>query len=275
MIDFFSSLHPFFVYFTIGLLGTSAVLYLVGFVLQKQDSKKTVQTMALWLLWGGAGVTVLAIASGFWAYSGQAPDDTANLAVKGHRNWAIGTALLFFALAGWTWSFVRKGKMIPFYFPTLLLIGAVLIGITGWKGGDLVSSYGSGSTPIIDAPPPEETVAAFHASLNNGEGDAAMAFLENDVLIYESGYVEKSAQEYADHHLSADMEFLAGMTDEIISSDVKIVGRVATVVSEIRTFGRYNDQDFNLAVAETMILVWDGTAWKITHIHWSSHPIEE
>ena len=145
MIEFISGLHPFFVYFTIGLLSTSAILYLVGYILKKQDAKKAVQNMALWLLWGGAGVTVLAIASGFWAYSAPDLDSPANLAVKGHRNWALGTAILFFALAGWTWSFVRKGKMIPFYFPALLFVGALLIGITGWKGGDLVSSYGNGS----------------------------------------------------------------------------------------------------------------------------------
>ena len=68
MIEFISGLHPFFVYFTIGLLSTSAILYLVGYILKKQDAKKAVQNMALWLLWGGAGEPVLAFASGFWAY---------------------------------------------------------------------------------------------------------------------------------------------------------------------------------------------------------------
>lgn len=277
MIEFFSGLHPFFVYFTIGLLSTSAILHLVGYFLQKQDSKKAVQNMALWLLWGGAGVTVLAIASGFWAYSAPAPDDTTDLAVKGHRNWALGTSILFFALAGWTWSFVRKGKMIPFYFPTLLLVGAVLIGITGWKGGDLVSSYSTtnGQETAINAPPPEDTVAAFHQALNEGNGEAALSFLDPEVLIYESGYVEASAEEYKNHHLEADMKFLAGMKSETNSSNVSVMGKVATVTNQTRTTGTYNDKDYNLAGTETMVLVWDGSAWKITHIHWSSHQVED
>lgn len=278
MIEFISGLHPFFVYFTIGLLSTSAILYLVGYILKKQDAKKAVQNMALWLLWGGAGVTVLAIASGFWAYSAPDLDSPANLAVKGHRNWALGTAILFFALAGWTWSFVRKGKMIPFYFPAILFVGALLIGITGWKGGDLVSSYQNGgeqAAALLNAPPPDEAVDAFFAGLMAGDVEAIRAVTAADVLILESGGAERSLAEYESHHMPSDMAFLAAMEREILSREVRVLGKTAFVTTESRLLGAFRETEYNLMSAETMVLEFNGADWKIIHIHWSSRPIRE
>jgi len=165
--------------------------------------------------------------------------------------------------------------MIPFYFPTLLLAGAILIAITGWKGGDLVSSYGDGGVVMQNAPPPAETVDAFHQALKGGDGEAALALLDQSVLIYESGYAERSAEEYASHHLPADMAFSGAMSDQVLEREIAILGAVATVSSEVRTSGTYKDKDYNILGTETMVLKWDGAGWKITHIHWSSHPIEE
>ena len=127
----------------------------------------------------------------------------------------------------------------------------------------------------FDTGKPTGTVKAFHASLKNGDAKAARGFLADDILIYESGNTEGSADEYASHHMISDMAFVGAMNQEILSQVEKTVGDMAMVASETRTFGTFNGKDYNLQGTETMILKRTGGIWKITHIHWSSHPVTE
>ena len=60
------------------------------------------------------------------------------------------------------------------------------------------------------APSAREAVAvvdAFHAALKRGDTIAAAALLVDDVLIFESGGVERTKAEYAARHLPADAAF--------------------------------------------------------------------
>ena len=57
---------------------------------------------------------------------------------------------------------------------------------------------------------------AFHEALSAKHQDGALALLDSDVLIFESGGVELSKGEYASHHLGADMQFSAAMTRQVI-----------------------------------------------------------
>ncbi len=58
-----------------------------------------------------------------------------------------------------------------------------------------------------DAATASDTVDAFHAALQHGDKEAALAILAPDVTIFESGHVERSRAEYADRHLAGDIEF--------------------------------------------------------------------
>ena len=75
--------------------------------------------------------------------------------------------------------------------------------------------------------------------------------------------------------MPADMAFVGAMTIELISQTKTISDNMATVVSETRTIGTYNDKDYNLEGTGTMVLRRNGEGWKITHIHWSSHENKE
>ncbi|UUZ46830.1 hypothetical protein LP420_23980 [Massilia sp. B-10] len=48
---------------------------------------------------------------------------------------------------------------------------------------------------------PSETVTAFHAAIHAGDKERALALMSPDIMIYESGYVGRSRDEYASHHL--------------------------------------------------------------------------
>ncbi|MEE8258381.1 MAG: DUF2231 domain-containing protein [Sphingomonadales bacterium] len=298
--------HPMFVHFTVGLLTTATLVYILAGFFKNKDSQTSARTAALWMLWAGAGFTILTVASGLYAFATVGHDDPSHLAMKDHRLWALITAGYFIALGVWSFLEVKKGKALPIFFAVIMIAGVVLLSITGLKGADLVYRYGLGvmALPQIEgeghshdegeshdvaeddqaAPPadlsnfdvtPAGTVNAFQAALKAGDGESALGFLDAGVLIYESGYVERSAEEYAGHHLPADMAFVGAMTIELISQTGTTSGDMATVISETRIFGTFNDKDYNLQGTGTMVLRRDGEGWKITHIHWSSHNIKE
>lgn len=299
--------HPMFVHFTVGLLTTATLLYVVAGFLKNKDTQKTAKTVALWMLWAGAGFTIFTVLTGILAFNSVAHDDPSHLAMKDHRLWALSTAAFFIGLGLWSFLKVRKGKALPGFFAAIMIVGVGLLSVTGLKGADLVYRYGLGvmSLPKAEgeghsheegeghdeadmestAPPadlsnfdtttPAGTVNAFSAALKAGDGEAARSFLNDQVLIYESGYVERSADEYAGHHMPADMKFVGAMTTEILAQTETISGDIATVVSETSTKGTYNDKDYNLLGTGTMVLKRDGEGWKIIHIHWSSHPVTE
>ncbi|MEE8295533.1 MAG: DUF2231 domain-containing protein, partial [Sphingomonadales bacterium] len=294
--------HPFFVHFTVGLLFTATLFYVISGFLKNPETSAMAKAAGLWMLWAGVGFTVFTVASGIYAFGSVAHDDPAHLAMKDHRLWALITAAFFTFLGIWSFLMVRKDKELPRYFSLILIVGVALLSMTGLKGADLVYRHGLGvmSLPETEgeghsheegeghdeaamedtAPPadlsnfdtttPAGTVNAFSAALRAGDGEAARSFLDDQVLIYESGYVERSAEEYAGHHMPADMKFVGAMTNELLAQTETISGDMATVVSESSTKGTYNDKDYNLLGTGTMVLRRDGEGWKITHIHWSS-----
>jgi ketosteroid isomerase-like protein len=113
-------------------------------------------------------------------------------------------------------------------------------------------------------------VDAFHAALRSGAADAVLAVLAEDVMVLEEGGTERSREEYAGHHLPADMAFASATTAEVTRRAAWVEGDVAWVLSEGRTTGTFNDRPVNSVTAETMILHKSADGWRIRHIHWSS-----
>lgn len=120
------------------------------------------------------------------------------------------------------------------------------------------------------AAPAIAVVDAFHAALGSGDAGAVLALLTEDVVVLETGGAERSREEYAGHHLPADMAFAAATTDEVTRRVAWVEGDVAWVLTEGRTTGTFNDRPINSLGAETMILHRTADSWRIRHIHWSS-----
>ncbi len=116
-------------------------------------------------------------------------------------------------------------------------------------------------------------VDAFHAALEHGDTASALALLADDVLIFEGGEAERSKAEYAQHHLAADAAFSAAVP----ATRSRRMGRAgadsAWVASESRTTGQFNGRAIDSLSVETMVLRREADAWRITHIHWSSHAV--
>lgn len=121
-----------------------------------------------------------------------------------------------------------------------------------------------------DEPTPEETVRRFHEALAVGDSLKALSLLAEDVVIYESGGVEASRDEYRSHHLLADIEFASSTEREAILDRSGQSGGLAWVLSRSRSTGTFRDSEIDSMGTETMLLVHTADGWRIRHIHWSS-----
>lgn len=115
-----------------------------------------------------------------------------------------------------------------------------------------------------------QVVDAFKAAVSSGDADAAAAFLADDVLVFEAGYVERSKAEYAGEHLKADAEYSKVVKGAVTRRTGHATGDLAWIASEGATSGRYKDKAVDRVTTETMVLRREPSGWRIVHIHWSS-----
>lgn len=117
---------------------------------------------------------------------------------------------------------------------------------------------------------PLETVAAFHQALATGKTDEATVLLSPTIKIFESGYVERSREEYAGHHLPGDVAFAKATSAAVLHQNEIIKGDIAVVTRETETKGKFKGVNVHSFGTETAVLEKQGDKWIITHVHWSS-----
>ena len=117
---------------------------------------------------------------------------------------------------------------------------------------------------------PREAVEAFHAALTSGDKAAAVALLSPEVLIFESGYVERSRTEYASHHLDGDIAFSKTASRKVLGQGQRTEGKTAIVWQETETTGTSKGKEIHVLGTETAVLEKTGDKWTILHVHWSS-----
>lgn len=113
-----------------------------------------------------------------------------------------------------------------------------------------------------------KVVSEFHRALESNDPTLARSLLVNDVLIFEGG-VERSADEYASHHMLSDIKYLAAVKTTTLEHRVEVTGDLAVSVARRKTSGTYKEKKIDHESLETMVLRRIEDAWKITHIHWS------
>jgi len=114
-----------------------------------------------------------------------------------------------------------------------------------------------------------KVVKQFHHALRNGDKVLARSLLADDVIIFEGGGVERSADEYAQHHMIADMKFLKGLKIKVIEHQVIISEGMATSISRSHSKGEYKGKKINRTGMESIVLKKINGSWKIVRIHWS------
>ncbi|MDO9451948.1 MAG: nuclear transport factor 2 family protein [Stagnimonas sp.] len=118
---------------------------------------------------------------------------------------------------------------------------------------------------------PEAAMAAFQAAMKSGDAALVKRWLAPEVLIYEGGAAERSRDEYAAHHLGADMAFLKKSRVEILKQSSGGSDDAAWVTTESRIRGESSKgKSIDLASTETALLKRTAEGWRIVHLHWSS-----
>ncbi|UHQ56790.1 YybH family protein [Microbulbifer sp. YPW16] len=113
-------------------------------------------------------------------------------------------------------------------------------------------------------------VQSFHRALRTGNREAVLAALAEDVVIFEGGKVERSREEYAGHHLGADMKFLQQLQPTQLELQVQEGRELAYAYGRSRLQGDYQGKPLDLLAMETLVLRRMDSGWKIVQIHWSS-----
>jgi ketosteroid isomerase-like protein len=119
---------------------------------------------------------------------------------------------------------------------------------------------------------PSRTVDSFHQALAGGDREAVLRLLDPEVTVFESGGAELSRDEYASHHLGADMEFSAATTRKVVGQAEGETHDAAWVLTRSETSGTFRGKEIDLLGAESVLLRRGEHGWRIVHIHWSSRP---
>jgi len=144
MIEIIPNWHPVFVHFTIALLFIATFFHIIAVINNKSTTYYQFESVANWNLWIGAVFAVFTVIAGWFAYNSVEHDTPSHLAMTDHRNWALGTSALFIVLAIWSFRRTKKSVAISWLIVSPLIIASALLGVTGWKGGELVYRYGLG-----------------------------------------------------------------------------------------------------------------------------------
>lgn len=126
---------------------------------------------------------------------------------------------------------------------------------------------GAAQDPADD---PRAAVRAYHEAMAAGDTARALSLLSPDVVIFESGVIEASRDEYRASHLAADMEFARTTRREVTSERWGASADVAWVLSETRSTGTFRGRPVDSRGVETVLLRRTRDGWRIAHIHWSS-----
>lgn len=113
-------------------------------------------------------------------------------------------------------------------------------------------------------------VERFERALADGDRNAALEALAPDLVVFESGHIERSREEYAASHLDADIAFLKTAKTRLLSRSASVVGESAVVLSETQIMSEREGKATTRASLETLLLRRTADGWRITHIHWSS-----
>lgn len=121
---------------------------------------------------------------------------------------------------------------------------------------------------------PAAIVEAYGDALRRGDEAALRALVVPNVIIAEGGGTERSFDEYAGHHMRADMAFTSAVPFRLTARDVIDGSDQASVISAYEIKGNYKGNAVHSRMTETMALIKHESAWRIAHIHWSSSPVK-
>jgi len=152
---------------------------------------------------------------------------------------------------------------------TFFVLASLTLSLAAFSHGD--DKHDEKDNPLFTGLDSEaaQVVKQFHTALRTNDTELARSVLSDDVLIYESGTAERSAQEYAAGHMKADMQYLATISSKIIEHQVKVNADLAISTAQFKNTRTVAGRSRESISMETIVVSKIDGQWLITHIHWS------
>ncbi len=122
----------------------AALLFAVQVAMAKSRWSSAALIAARVNLWLGAIVTIFTVAAGIQAFLSVPHSETQTAPMVDHRNWAIATAIVWWAAALWAGWSAWQNERVPYALTGLLVVSMIPLLVTGWKGAELVYRHGVG-----------------------------------------------------------------------------------------------------------------------------------
>ncbi len=149
-------IHPLLVHFPIALLFTSVFFDLLGMITENKNLRQTGQWLLILGLIGG----IVAAVFGFWTEEAVEAMGVPEEAVDRHETFAIITLIVFGILLAIRWWIKNRWSVRDrVIYLCVAMLGLLLLGATGFFGGELVYRFGAGvqtqnSSHGAPSPPP-------------------------------------------------------------------------------------------------------------------------
>jgi uncharacterized membrane protein len=144
MIEIIPNWHPIFVHFTVALISTAGLFFILAKLLSNLKIGTELRISGQWTLWMAGLITIATVVAGFFAYYSVAHNPDSHIAMTIHRNWALATLLVLLICCVWSIIHYRNKTNPTSAFIVALLILLALVAVTAWRGGELVYRYGVG-----------------------------------------------------------------------------------------------------------------------------------
>lgn len=137
--------HPFFVHFTISLLGVGAAFLFISNYLGTAQWRLLLRNAGLLNLGLGVFITIATVISGWAAFYSVDTNPESYAAMKDHMTWAMLTLIAFFAgvLYG-IYRYAMGQHSFSIHLSPFLIILCLILAVTAYKGSRLVFHFGLG-----------------------------------------------------------------------------------------------------------------------------------
>jgi len=151
MLEIIPNWHPIFVHFSVAFISLLGALQLVIWFKSSCSKINELLFMQKVLMVITSFFVLLTVYTGWLAFNSVQHDSPSHMAMTDHRNWAVSAAAVFLISA--VIYFTRSNLRVNLV-GVLLIISTLLVGVTGYKGGEIVYRYGLGvmSLPQVSEP---------------------------------------------------------------------------------------------------------------------------
>lgn len=109
--------------------------------------------------------------------------------------------------------------------------------------------------------------------VERGDLVALEGIFDPNVVVFESGRVNRGWADYRDHHLAPELAAFTERTLRFANLDLRISNGIASVACDFQFDGRSAEGPISVSGVATFLLERTAGVWRIVHLHTSTAPV--